>query len=284
MYEKVKVKGDLGEDGLAKKVRVPAGVEDRNAGTLMAVNATYPEDARSLSAALNLLSKMKRSVALYVDSGSAGSTLYDFGFWDELPALVERKWAQVQSFGKKKLLFLDPHRQEFMTNKYEKILDNFPGFEGQHFSELLREAFEKGELKSKSGKKVRVSYHDPCFLGRGLGIYEAPRSVLASLKGVEIVEMKRHKENSFCCGARGLGGHFKEVSARALADGISPTNADGTNPTAKARIDEFLDTGADLLITACSYCNRTFKKVMGSEGDRVKDLTEFVNERTQGIQ
>jgi Fe-S oxidoreductase len=206
---------------------------------------------------------MKKHVAIFSDPGCCGSTLYDYGFWDQLPGLVEAKWKKIKGFGNRKLLFLEPHCQEFMTNKYPKIIDNFNGFKGQHFSELLLDAFKKGKIKSKKMKKVKVSYHDPCFLGRGLGIYDPPRQVLASLNGVELIEMKRNREQSFCCGARGLGNYFEEFS----------------KGTAQRRINEFQDTGADILITACPYCKEVFGKVMGEEAYQVKDLVEFVNER-----
>ena len=245
-------------------LRIPKTVQNDKADTLLVCECIHTDtEVESLNRALSLLGKMERQVALFVDPGCCGSTLYDYGFWDELPALVEDKWTKIKDFGNKKLLFINPHCQEFMTNKYPKVLENFKPFKGQHFSELLLDAFDEGRLKSKKMKKVKVSYHDPCFLGRGLGIYEAPRKVLAQLEGVEIVEMKRNREQSFCCGARGLGNYFEN-----FAEG-----------TAQERIDEFLHTKADILLTACPYCKDIFGQVMGNEEHRVKDLAEFVSER-----
>ena len=98
-----------------------------------------------------------------------------------------------------------------------------------------------------------------------MGIYDAPREVLASLKGVELVEMPRNRENSFCCGARTLGEYVPGLS----------------EDTARERAREFEATGAELLITACAYCRDNFRKVMPAEDRaRVKDLTELVDERT----
>jgi Fe-S oxidoreductase len=265
MYEEVKKKGDLTGNGRAGTLKIPEKVRNDKADTLLMADGIRTDtEVASFNAALSLLGKMKKQVALFSDPGTLGATLYDFGFWDQLPGLVERKWKKVTGLGKKKLLFLNPHTQEFMTNKYRKIIDDFPGFTGCHFSELLLDAFNKGELKSKKMAKVKVSYHDPCFLGRGLGIYEPPRQVLGHLNGVELVEMKRNREQSFCCGARGLGNYF----------------ADFANGTAKERLKEFQATKADILITACPYCKDIFSKNMGSEANRVKDLTEFVTERT----
>ena len=96
-----------------------------------------------------------------------------------------------------------------------------------------------------------------------MGIYDAPREVLSSLDGVELVEMERNREDSFCCGARAVGNYFP---------GFPEENAG-------KRIKEFKETGADLLITCCPSCQEIFQKVLGEEKGQVKDLAEFVNER-----
>jgi len=264
MYEEVKKNGDLLGNGRKEVLKIPEEIRNDKADTLLIAECIHSNaQASSYNAAFRLIGKMKKDIAIFSDPGCCGSTLYDYGFWDQLPGLVESKWEKVKGFGNKKLLFLDPHCQEFMTNKYSKIIDTFNGFKGQHFSELLLDAFNKGKLKSKKMKRLKVSYHDPCFLGRGLGIYDPPRQVLTCLDSVELIEMKRNREQSFCCGARGLGNYFEDFS----------------KGTAQRRINEFLETRADILITACPYCKEIFGKVMGKEAHRVKDLIEFVNER-----
>lgn len=266
MYEDVKKNGDLLGKEQGKTLKIPDKIRNDKADTLLIAEGVHSDaQAKTYDAALRLLAEMNKPVAIFSDPGCCGSTLYDFGFWDQLPGLVEAKWKKIKGFGNKKLLFLDPHCQEFMTNKYSKIVDKFDGFKGQHFSELLLDSFNKGKLKSKKMKKVKVSYHDPCFLGRGLGTYDPPRQVLGHLNGVELVEMKRNREHSFCCGARGLGNYFEDFA----------------KGTAQERINEFLETKADMLITACPYCKEIFQEVLGKENERVKDLTEFVDERTK---
>ena len=85
------------------------------------------------------------------------------------------------------------------------------------------------------------------------------------MTGVELVEMERNRENSFCCGARTLGNYVPNLA----------------KDTAKERIKEFKATSADLLITACPYCKEMFQKALpAKEKNRVKDLAELVEERT----
>jgi Fe-S oxidoreductase len=266
MHQQVIKNGDLLEDGRVSALKIPENVRNDKANMLLIVDCMHNKNVlQSFQAAVGLLEKMEKQVAVFSDSGCCGSTLYDFGFWDQLPALVETKWKRIRDFGRKELLFVDPHCQEFMTKKYEKIIDGFSGFKGQHFSELLLDAFSKGKLKSKKGKKVKVSFHDPCFLGRGLGIYDAPRSVLGYLDGVQLLEMTRNREQSFCCGGRALGNYYTDFSQE----------------TARERIKEFSETNAEFLITACPYCKDIFAKVMGKNAHRVKDLIEFVSERVE---
>jgi len=266
MYEQANKNGDLPGKELEEVVKVPDEVKNGRSDTLLVAECMHTDsDVSSFNAAVALLGKMKKQVALFSNPGCCGSTLYDFGFWDGLRGLVEKRWQKVRDSGKKKLLFVNPHCQEFMTNKYPKILESFTPFKGQHFSELLLDALNKGKLKSKKIGKVKVSYHDPCFLGRGLGIYEAPRKALTSLYGVELVEMERNRELSFCCGARAQGTYFENFAEK----------------TARKRIDEFLETRADLLITACAHCKDAFRRVMGADANRVRDLIELVNERVE---
>jgi Fe-S oxidoreductase len=264
MYDEVRKNGDLSAKG--EKALTPPK-RKREADTVLVVEAIHDQNLKkSYGAALRLLEKIGKPIELLADQGTFGSTLYDFGFWEQLPALVKVKSEKLKALGDKKLLFLDPHCQEFVTNMYPKILDNGTAMKGQHISEVLLEGLTKGKLKGKPMKKVKVSYHDPCFLGRGLGIYEPPREVLKRLGNVELVEMKRSKDQSFCCGARGLGSYFEGFAER----------------TASMRVNDFLATKADLLITACPSCKEVLGNAMGNSGlraSRVKDLTEFVNER-----
>jgi Fe-S oxidoreductase len=259
----VKKTGDYGH---ASRLKLPDKISSDKADTVVFSECSHTETQKEISgAAVRLLEKIGSPVSQLAEKGCCGSTLYDFGFWEQLEPLAKANWEGMKALKEKRFVFISPHCQEFIVKRYPEILSDYRGINDQHISQHLANAFKDGKLKSKKTDKVRVSYHDPCYLGRGLKIYDAPREVLSALDGVELVEMKRNRENSFCCGARVLGNYVPNLS----------------KDTARERIKEFKATGADLLITACAYCKDNFQKVMpGKDRSRVKDLTEFVNERT----
>jgi Fe-S oxidoreductase len=116
-----------------------------------------------------------------------------------------------------------------------------------------------------------VTYHDPCFLGRRSGVYDAPRNVLRSIPGVRLIEMKRSRERSLCCGGGG-GRMWVEASAG--------------EKMGEVRAREAAETGADIIVTACPFCFTNIDdgvKTAGHEGRViVKDLVELVAECLPG--
>jgi Fe-S oxidoreductase len=263
IFNEVNKTGDYGQ---VSSLKLPDKINNDKADTVIFTECAHTKTQQEISgAAVKLLEKIGSPVSQFSEKGCCGSTLYDFGFWEQLEPLAKANWAKMKTFKDKRFVFINPHCQEFIVNRYPEILPEYSSINNQHISQLLTDAFQKGKLKSKKTDRVKVSYHDPCYLGRGLKIYDAPREVLSALDGVELVEMVRNRENSFCCGARVLGNYVPNLSKN----------------TAKERIKEFKATGADLLITACAYCKDNFQKVMPEKDrGRIKDLTEFVNERT----
>jgi len=264
--KKIREEGDLLNKGEQSRPQVPPAIMDEQADTVLYAECFHGGGQWNVFvSALNLLEKMEYPIALHAEGGCCGSTLFDHGFWDELPGLVQQKAQRLGSYADKRLLFVNPHCQEFTTNHYGVIADDYQPPTGLHISELLAEALKEGRLKERDGAGVKVAYHDPCMLARGLGITEPPREVLSSFAAVELVELERNRQNTFCCGSRAAGEYFSGFRER----------------TARERLDEFEESGADILITACHYCKTLFQQVLGENRDRVKDLCEFVDERTQ---
>jgi len=155
----------------------------------------------------------------------------------------------------KKILTCDPHAFNTFLNEYPDLGGNY---EVVHHSQFLRDLMEEGKLSLNgtplSGKKI--TFHDPCYLGRANKEYKAPRQVLNALSSTQ-VEMDRNKSFALCCGAGG-GQMFKEAEK-------------GEKEVFLERTEDALKTGADIIATACPYC-----MVMMTDGIKYKNKEEEV--------
>ncbi len=139
-------------------------------------------------------------------------------------------------------------------------------YEVRHFTQVLDGLVRGGRLRL-SGCGARVTYHDPCYLGRHNRLYDPPRDVLRAIPGLELVEMRRNKADAFCCG--GGGGNF-------FTDMIGL----GEEAPGKVRVREAAETGAEVLAVSCPACAKMLGDAVKSEGLegrlRVADVAEIV--------
>ncbi len=146
----------------------------------------------------------------------------------------------LNNYGIRKIVTACPHCFNILKNEYPELGGNY---EVIHHTVFLQQLLDEGRIKLKeegSFKGKKIAYHDSCYLGRGNGIYEAPRKLLEALDA-ELVEMKRCKSKGLCCGAGG-GQMFKEEEK-----GNTRVNFERTR--------EALETGAGLVVSACPFCN-----------------------------
>jgi Fe-S oxidoreductase len=140
-------------------------------------------------------------------------------------------------------------------------------FEVVHISQYLFELIKQGrlELNKEYGKKV--TYHDPCYLGRHNGIYGEPREVLKRIPGLELIEMADSLEDSLCCGGGGGRIWMETPKGERFSD---------------LRLEQAVGVGAEVLVTACPYCITHFEESRIALGDSeppdIKDITEIVQE------
>lgn len=169
--------------------------------------------------------------------------------------LAEYNAAQIKEAGVKKIVFSCPEGYRTFKLDYPNYVDL--GCEVQHISEFLAEKIEQNGVKFKEIKK-KVTYQDPCRLGRHLGVYEAPRKVLKSIPGIELVEMKHSGLESICCGTSAF------------------TNCDSYSNMLRAeRLCEATETGAELLITACPKCQTHFRCAMTDKGKEHRSTSKI---------
>ena len=112
-------------------------------------------------------------------------------------------------------------------------------FEVIHTSELVKKLLEEGKIKFNSEYKKKVTYHDPCHIGRHLGLYEVPREIIKQIPGVEFAEMKRNRENALCCGAGG---------------GVKIGYPEWSIEISNERLNEAKETGASVIVSTCPFC------------------------------
>jgi heterodisulfide reductase subunit D len=132
-----------------------------------------------------------------------------------------------------------------------------------HVTQFVNELIDQKKIVLERGVEGKITYHDPCHLGRHNKLYEEPRKILESIPGVKLVEMERNREESRCCGA---GGGVKTAFPE-LAQKISAL-----------RIEDAEKTGADILVTSCPFCYQSLKASIEAKGSKLKmmDLMELV--------
>jgi heterodisulfide reductase subunit D len=144
----------------------------------------------------------------------------------------------LNGYGIKKIVTACPHCFNTLKNEYPELGGNY---EVIHHTQLIEGLINDGKLKAEGGefKGKKITFHDPCYLGRGNNIYEAPRKALEILDA-DLVELKRCKSNGLCCGAGGAQ-MFKEPEK-----GIKDVNIE--------RMDDILEAKADVVAVGCPFC------------------------------
>lgn len=168
----------------------------------------------------------------------------------------------VQKTGAKTLLTGCPSCYRMWSVDYPVLLGKKFDFSVLHSTAWLETLVMQERLRFKN-LNLKVTYHDPCDLGRGCGIYEAPRNVLRAIPGLRLVEMQHNREYTLCCG----GGGDVEMMDATLTEAV-----------AQRRIEEADSTGAELIVTSCQQCVRTLSKAAktSKSGMRVIDITSLV--------
>jgi len=191
------------------------------------------------------------------DEWCCGFPLLGAGLKDQVRTFIDHNIEAVRKRGAQKIVFACPSCYHIWREMYP------PEFEIFHFTGfmedlLAQEPFPLGPLD------LKVTYHDPCDLGRGARVFEAPRRVIRSIPGVNLVEMPRNRENCLCCG----GGGNLEMTDPELSAGIT-----------RLKIEEVLGTGARAVVTACQQCVRTMTTYVRRNDVplEIMDMTQLIH-------
>ncbi len=166
--------------------------------------------------------------------------------------------------GVKKILVSSPHCYHTFKNEYPEFKVNF---EVVHITQFLAQLIEEGKLELTGEYGKKVTWHDPCYLGRHNGVYDEPRKVLKKATGQEVQELPDNHVASLCCGGGGGRIWMETVKGERFCD---------------LRIDDAVKVGAEVLVTACPYCITNFEDsrvTMGLDDKiEVKEISEVISE------
>ncbi len=227
------------------------------------------------------------------DESCCGARAYYMGYHGEFVKFAENAIEMWKAAGIKTVVTSCADGFHAFTRLYPRL---GAYFEVLHTVQFLDRLIKQGKLKLTRNVPVRVTYHDPCHLGRqgepyvpwegkekkiynqivvyeprkpryngAWGVYEPPRDVLRAIPGLELVEMERIKEYAWCCGAGG---------------GVKEAYPDFSNWTATERIEEAKSTGAEAIVSACGWCERNFQDAIGTAGEKIKvfDIVDLVKQ------
>lgn len=187
------------------------------------------------------------------DSGDVARRLGDEATFQQL---AKRNIATLNQYRFKKIVSCDPHSFHVLKNEYGALGGNYDVL---HHSTFIDELMQRGSLNLGQHKGGSVTYHDPCYLGRYNGEYEAPRNVLKAI-GIEVKEMERSGFRSRCCGGGG---------------GAPITDIPGKQRIPDMRMVDIKETGAELVAVGCPQCTAMLEGVVAPRPE-IKDIAELV--------
>jgi len=226
------------------------------------VSALYPMAYGILQALVEILQTAEVDfTTLGPEEWCCGYPLLSAGL--PVSELTAHNLERVKALGARTLVTTCPSCYHMWKYRYQP-----DAFQVVHSTEFLAELVEAGRMSLRP-LNIRVTYHDPCDLGRKSEIYDAPRRIINAIPGLEFVEMEDHKENALCCGG---GGNLETLDAELSRE------------VAKLRLEQALDAGAEVIISACQQCERTL--VMAARRDKVRikvmDVVQLLREALLG--
>jgi Fe-S oxidoreductase len=238
---------------------------------LFFVGCYYAYDPRLKKVAVATADILKKAGVDFGILGSkescCGESIRKTGNEEVFKSLAKENIKAFIDAGVKRVLVASPHCYHTFKNEYPEFMVHL---DVVHISQYLKELIEAGRLEFGGEFKKKVTYHDPCYLGRHNGIYDQPRDLLNGLSGLELVEMPDAREDSLCCGGGG-GRIWAETPKEERFSDL--------------RVAQAVAVGAEVLATSCPYCISNFEEsILGlDEGTlEIKDITEVIQEALQG--
>lgn len=251
----------------ARELNVKTLAEDSNVDIVYWVGCTAALEERNIRIAKTVAKLLHSAGINFGILGSEESCCGEPAFWlgEEylFQSQAEKNIEALRKYKVKRIFTTCPHCFNVLKNEYPKYGADF---EVVHHTQYLAELVRSGKIKVQQAMANKITYHDPCFLGRYNDVYEPPREILGSIPDLNLVEMKQHKKWSFCCG--GGGGHMW------LQD-----RGSGGRPNI-IRTEQAIETEAEVIATSCPFCLQQFDDAVKTKGVeesiRVMDIAELL--------
>ncbi|MFC2948940.1 (Fe-S)-binding protein [Virgibacillus sediminis] len=232
--------------------------EDKGFEYLFWVSSMGSYDSRSQKIAIAFAKLMNQAGVSFAILGNkeanSGDTARRIGNEFLFQEIAEKNIKEFNKHDVKKIVTIDPHAYNIFKNEYPDF-----GFEAEvyHHTQLLFDLIMDGRLKPEGPINERLTYHDSCYLGRYNGVYDPPREILNAIPGLELVEMRRSKENGMCCGAGG---------------GLMWSEETTGNRINVARTEQAIEVQPSMISSACPFC-----LTMLSDGTKAKEVDEDIS-------
>lgn len=236
--------------------------EKTGGGVLLYIGCTASYREQQIArATMDLFELLGIDYFILEDEECCGSILKRFGYMDQFNAIAESNIEKIKQSGAKKVVF--PCAGCFRTFKKDYPEENSSGVEYYHLVEFLDEFLKENPYKFKFKKFQKISYHDPCHLGRHCEVYEAPRNILKNIDNTVFVELNTARNYSHCCGAGG---------------GVKSSDPDLAKAVAGNRWKDALEKDVQILVSTCPFCEKNLKDGLpdGKDDLAVVDVSEIL--------
>ncbi|NVM27745.1 MAG: (Fe-S)-binding protein [Candidatus Helarchaeota archaeon] len=233
-----------------------------NATTAFFVGCTssYREQGVAIATA-EILNSLKVEFRILQDENCCGSPVYMTGQAELAKQIAETNVKSYKDAGIEKIITACAGCYRAWKEVYPEKYGLDHGIEIVHLPEFILSKLDANELQFSKEINMKITYHDPCHIGRHMGVYKPPREVLEKIPGVELVEMVRNRHNAWCCGSGGgVRSAFKDLSSFA----------------ANKRIEEAKETTAQAIVSCCPFCLNQFKNNIKNKEITALDLAELV--------
>jgi Fe-S oxidoreductase len=250
-----------------KDVKIKKASEEK-ADTLLYICCALAFDPKNhaiLKSLVSILKKMDVDFCILGDEekccGDHILRLGEKGMFDELR---DYNTATIKKYDIQRIITLSPHCYDAFKHNYTELRN----IEVQHYTEFLYALLKNTNIEFPNIVNKKIVYHDPCFLGRYNGVYEEPRKILELIPGINLEELPRNKENSFCCGGGGGRNWIEEPREKRISI---------------IRAQEIANINPDIVAVSCPFCKSMLEDALiaiGQEHIQVKDIIELLAQAT----